>query len=97
VDTGASASAIDDNIVRQLGLIQTGRSRVHTPAGYVERDQFDVTVFFGSQAGEVKSFTIGVISTDLASEGFAAILGWDILIQCVLTCDGPASSFRLDY
>jgi hypothetical protein len=97
VDTGASASAIDSNIVRQLGLNQTGRSLVHTPAGYVERDQFDASVFFGSQAGDVKSFTIGVVSTDLASEGFAAIIGWDILIRCVLTCDGPAGSFRLDY
>jgi len=83
--------------VSQLSLIQTGRGLVHTPAGYVDRDEFDVSIFVGSQAGEVKNFTIGVISTDLASEGFGVLIGWNILIHCILNCDGPARSFRLDY
>ncbi len=97
VDTGASSSALDATVIQSLNLIQTGRTQVHTPSGYGERDQFDVSLFFGSVPGDVKSFTVSIISSDLASEGFLAILGWDILRHCILTCDGPKGTFRLDY
>jgi predicted aspartyl protease len=100
VDTGASCCALDRHVVSQLGLIQTGRTPIHSPttgAAYEERDQYDACIYFGSQPGEVKEFTVSVVATDLASEGFLAIIGWDVLKQCVLVCDGPNLSFRLDY
>jgi Retroviral aspartyl protease len=100
IDTGASGCVLDNHVVSQLGLIQTGMTQIHTPttgAAYEERNQYDVCVFFGSQTGEVKAFTVGVIATDLASEGFLAIIGWDILSHCTLVCDGPNQTFKLDY
>jgi hypothetical protein len=100
IDTGASCSAIDSTIVVGLGLIQTGRSLLHTPttgSAYVERDQYDVSLLLGSQPGEVKSFTVGALRSDFVSEGFEAVIGWDILKYCVLTCHGPSMTFRLTY
>jgi hypothetical protein len=100
IDTGASGSAIDPNIVSRLGLFTTGRTLVHTPSSgsnYVERDQYAVSLYLGSQPGETAGYTLSVIETPLASEGFIAIIGWDILSKCVLFCDGPQRTFRLDY
>jgi hypothetical protein len=51
----------------------------------------------GDPARSPASFTLGVIAPHLASEGFLAIVGWDILFLCVLTRDVPARSFRLDF
>ena len=100
VDTGASVSVLDVHIVTGLGLIQTGSTAIHSPTtgpGYEYRDQYDVAFFFGSAPGSVRSFTVSVIGTELASEGFSAIIGWDILGHCVLNCDGPNRRFTLAY
>jgi hypothetical protein len=100
VDTGASGCVLDFGIIARLGLIQTGRTKVHTSTtgpGYEERDQYDVSLFLGSLPGQVASFAVGVVGADLASEGFVAILGWDILFKCILTCNGPSKCFKLKY
>jgi hypothetical protein len=100
VDTGASSSVLDSTVITRLGLIQTGRPLVHTPttgSNYEEREQYDVSFFLGSLPEDIASFTVGAIRSDLASEGFLAILGWDILRSCILTCHGPSRTFRLKY
>jgi hypothetical protein len=100
LDTGASASAIDSGIVLRLGLFSTGRTKIHTPTSgsdYEERDQYALSLFLGSQPGETVAYIVSVIETSLASEGFDALIGWDILSKCVLHCDGPQGTFQLDY
>ncbi len=44
-----------------------------------------------------KAFNVGVIESHLASEGFLALIGWDILSHCILTSDGPAKRFSLEF
>jgi hypothetical protein len=37
------------------------------------------------------------IEADLASEGFLALIGRDILDHCIFTLNGPAGTFHLDF
>jgi hypothetical protein len=100
IDTGAASCVLDSGIISRLNLIQTGRTFIHTPStgtAYQEHEIYDASVFLGSLAGGVTSFNVEAVRSDLASEGFLAIIGWDILSKCVLLCDGPAGTFRLDY
>jgi len=100
VDTGASCCALDNEIIARLGLILTGRTKIHTSTtgpGYEERDQYAASLFLGTAPGLTASFTVSVVGADLASEGFLAIVGWDILNQCILSCNGPRKLFRLRY
>ena len=100
IDTGASSSALDEGIVGRLKLTPTGSVSVHTPSTgptHDTCDQYDVTVVLGENAPDPKTFTVGVLGSRFASEGFFALIGWDILSQCILTCDGPSRSFSLEY
>jgi predicted aspartyl protease len=100
IDTGASCSVLDRNVSTALGLAPTSTTLVHTPStgsNYAMRDVFDVSLTLGASKPDPATFTLGVIASDLASEGFLALIGWDVLAQCVLTCDGPASVFTLTF
>jgi hypothetical protein len=77
-----------------------GSVPVHTPstgANYAHLDQYDASIFIGTVVPNVKSYDVGALSTHLASEGFLAIIGWDILGTCIFRCDGPQKSFSLAY
>ncbi len=100
IDTGASDSAPDFGIIAHPGLIPTGRIKVRsstTGSQYEERDQYAVSLYIGTQRGETAEYTVSVVGAGLASEGFLAIIGWNVLERCVLLCDGPKKTFRLDY
>jgi hypothetical protein len=100
VDTGASSCVLDSGIISRLGLIQTGKTLVHTSTtgqNYEERDLYDASIFIGDSLQGFAMFTVGFVRSDLASEGFLAIIGWDILNRCILTCDGPSGTFTLTF
>jgi hypothetical protein len=100
LDTGASCSSIDPVVAKGLGLDPAGRVQVHTPTtgtDYEWRNQFDATVVLGEGTRFARAFTVGFLETDLASEGFLALVGWDILKGCVFTCNGPSGTFTLKY
>lgn len=100
LDTGATESALDFGLINHFGLTPTNRIKIHTPttgSEYEERDQYGISLYIGSQPGETAEYTISVIGAGLASEGFLAIIGWSVLERCVLLCDGPNKTFKLDY
>lgn len=100
LDTGASGCLVDHHIVNSLGLEPRGSVSVHTSStgsDFIAREQFDACLVVGATDPVRKSYVVPVIGTDLGSEGFSAIIGWDILMQCVLTCDGPSRQFTLSY
>jgi len=100
VDTGAESCVLDFSVVKALCLLPTGRTFVHTMTTgneYAEREQYDASYFLSEAGVATTQFNVSALGADLASEGFLAIIGWDILLKCVLTCDGPARTFRLDF
>ena len=93
IDTGASGSVLDRSMIAQLGLISKGTTSIHTPStgsAYETREIFDASVILGPDAPRPLVLTVAFIESDLASEGFLALIGWDVLEHCILTCDGPS-------
>ena len=104
VDTGASATCIDPSVLQSLGLTPTGSTMVNTPttgSTPVQIDQYDVSILVpGATAAHTPLIfnNIPVICTELlAAQGFHALIGRDILSQCLLTYNGDLGQFTLAY
>lgn len=102
VDTGASGTCVDPSVMTTLGLTPKGQVPMCTPStGTVPHiaDQYDVSIFIpcGSSPPLVRR-TLGVACVELlASQGFHALIGRDILRTCLLTYNGTIASFTLAY
>lgn len=101
LDTGASCTAIDSNVLRSLDLTPTGTVAIHTPSssGSGHRcDQYDVSiVLINAPDVHVMSFTIPVIECDLTAQGIEALIGRDLLDRCLLIYNGPVGVLSLSY
>ncbi len=93
IDTGASISAISPRIANTLGLVPTGKATIKSattgPASHT-CNLYDVALAFLQPGLQTHIFgvTIPVIELDLGSPGIDAILGRDLLRQCLCVYDG---------
>ena len=100
LDTGASISAVDPNVLAALGLTATGKAEIHTPSTQgvpVLYDTYDVCIgILAARAGDTHfvSDTIQVAASIL-SGGMQALIGTDVLAKCILTYNGAYSCFTL--
>jgi hypothetical protein len=101
LDTGASMSAIDRGIARELGLPTPGAATwfavtagEEQPVAPLRRAQLKV----GDDRRWWELELIEVPRLDDTVQGFRAValLGWDFLRLCRLTVDGPAGTFVLE-
>jgi hypothetical protein len=104
VDTGASCTCVDPNVVQQLGIPPTGRVQVHTPstrqATPHETNQFDVSIFIPGSTAQARPFTVPalpVIESELQHQGYSVLLGRDILSACLLVYEGQSGFFTLAF
>ncbi|NQU19863.1 MAG: hypothetical protein HQ567_01165 [Candidatus Nealsonbacteria bacterium] len=93
VDTGASGTAVDTSIIKQLGLTPTGMVSMHTPStkGTPEQvNQFDVAILIlmEDQHIHVADLVLPVIETELLHQGFGVLIGRDVLAKALLIYDG---------
>ena len=103
IDTGASGTCIDPMIFEALQLQPTGRTPVLTPStgtAPVDADTYDVGIFIPGTTGKI-GLAIpnmpAVASVLFLAQGFHALVGRDILKQCVLTYNGAIDLFTLAY
>jgi hypothetical protein len=83
-----------------LGLEPRDIISVHTPTtgpAYERRQSYDALFILGETLGEPLSKALQVIETDLASQGFFAIIGRDFLKECRFVYDGPSDTFTIHY
>ncbi len=103
VDTGASSTCVDPDLVSSLGLTATGAVMMETPstAGVpVSCPLYDVAVVIPSGRATDSHFVIGalpIMETQLKAQGIDGLLGRDVLSECVLISNGPASQMVLSY
>jgi len=101
LDTGASGTAIDPSVLTALGLTPTGTAQVLTPTtGATPHvvDQYDVAILIPAPNGAplFKQTLPVTASSLLAAQGFHALIGRDILGQCVFVYNG-SGFFTLSY
>jgi hypothetical protein len=103
VDTGASCTNIDPSVVTALGLVPTGTAQVLTPTTGnvpVTTDQYDIglAIYAATVQAPLMLPTVPVITAELLQpQGFHALIGRDILSQCVLVYNGSSGFFTLAF
>jgi hypothetical protein len=101
LDTGASGTAIDPSVLTTLGLTPTGTTLVSTPTtGATPQtvEQYDIGIVIPAPSGApLFGQTLPVIASELLlAQGFHALIGRDILSQCVFVYNG-SGFFTLAY
>jgi predicted aspartyl protease len=100
IDTGASGTAIDPSIIQGLGLQQTGSMPIHTPStGSVPHQVSTYDVCITIPFAGV-TFTLGalqVFESSLSVQGIQALIGRDVLSNCLFVYDGRANIFSIAF
>ncbi len=96
IDTGASISCVHEPVALALGLQPTGTMMLGGAAGSKEHNQYQVKASFpGSPLPDLE---LNVVGVNLEGQNNKiALVGMDILHQCVLIYNGPQGSFTLAF
>ncbi len=101
VDTGASCTCIDPSVAVDLGLDATGSTPMNTAstgASPVNAQQYDITLVIDHPDGFPLFLpTIPVAEMELSMLGIEALIGRDVLDECLLIYDGKSQTFTLGY
>jgi hypothetical protein len=101
IDTGASCTCVDPEVVQKLALTPSGTARMlsaSTGATPHVCNQFDIAIAIAMDTQvHVPSFVIPVIESNLKAHGFQVLLGRDVLDQGVMIYDGPRRSITLTF
>ncbi|HEV3270748.1 MAG TPA: aspartyl protease family protein [Candidatus Methylacidiphilales bacterium] len=104
LDTGAGVTAIDAQVLNQLGITPRGVMPCHTPStkdGAAHNLRvFDVGLGFIHIPNPPASLVfnpIPVVEAHLAHQGIQGLIGRDVLAKCLLTYNGQANTFSLAF
>ncbi len=89
VDTGASATCIQEGLLAPLGLLPTGSTPIHTPStggSPIHCDQYDVSISFPGMVPFTMTFpTVSVIECQPLTGTILGLLGRDILKHAAMS------------
>lgn len=100
IDTGASSTCVDPYIIQALSLTPSGSISIHTPStngAALNCNQYDISLVL---IHPKLSFTFGalpVIESNLISQGIQALLGRDVLKECLFIYDGASGLYTLTF
>lgn len=101
IDTGASCTSVDPTVLKTLGLVSTGTIPVHTPSTKSGQphtaNQYDISIILPHAKMSWQFHAVPIIESELSHQGIQALIGRDILKNCLLTYDGQAGTFALGF
>jgi predicted aspartyl protease len=100
VDTGASTTAIDPAVINGLQIQPTGSMSVLTPSTGATPHQantFDVSVTIPVAGVTFALGALQVFEAALNVQGIQALIGRDVLANCLFVYDGRAKIFSLAF
>lgn len=95
IDTGASGTLVQTDVLNRLGLESLGTVFLRTPTTTepVARSQYLVRVVLS----EGIAFEVEVVDAPLSGQGIQGLIGRDILDQLVFTYNGPKNQYTITY
>jgi hypothetical protein len=100
IDTGASATVIDESVLRQLGLAPTGTVQILTPSTRgvpITCMAYDIKAGIYHPAHSLVLGTFPVIAGDFTGQTISALIGRDVLRNCLFIYDGVALHFTIAF
>ena len=101
VDTGASCTCIDNNLMAGLGITPTGATNIQTPStngGAHVCNLYDVMLYIPNQSsGGHLIEAMPIVEAGLSSQGIDGLIGRDVLNGCTLIYNGTAQLLTLAY
>ena len=100
IDTGASGTCIDPACLTLLGLSPTGQTKILTPSTGTTHhlcNQFDISLTILHPDLSLVLRAVPVIESNLANQGFQALIGRDILAKCLFVYNGTEETFSLAF
>ena len=89
-DTGASMTCVDEGILVEMGLHPVRVQRVSTPSGDSELNCYPCRLSFpGCPLPDIDPSI--VVGAKLQKQGYAALIGRDLLRDMILIYDGPGA------
>lgn len=95
IDTGASHTAISQNVIRHLKLVPRGTVQVHTSHRKAEiRNEYDVSLKF-----DAKPYIeiLRVLEANLPDQHIDCLIGRDVLQFCVFIYNGRRKEIQLKF
>lgn len=97
VDTGASVTAVDEEILKALGLTPTNVMAVATPsAASVQQPLYGCEIAFPGTPLPTLPFN-EVVGCQLKGLGCIALIGRDVLRYCQLVYNGPEGFWTISF
>lgn len=101
IDTGASITAIDPAVLTALSLSPTGQTTIHTPSTTVGQPHpcstYDIHFTLSHPALSFYISALPVIQSSLHHQGIQALIGRDVLANCLFIYDGRAGLYILGF
>jgi len=94
IDTGASITAVDEEVVASLGIQPIGQMKLSTPSQSMPAWLYAVQLTCSGVAMPVLEL-LDVVGCSLQPQGFIALLGRNFLRKGVLVYDGPTGAFTI--
>lgn len=94
IDTGASCTAFENQIINQLKLIARDKQTVITPNMESEQYLYDIVISLG---GYEIGIPIQAFEIDLRKQPYDVLLGRDILKRCTFIYNGWNNSYDLHF
>lgn len=94
IDTGASITAVDEEVVATLGIQPIGQMKLSTPSRSMPAWLYAARLTCSEEAGPTME-VLDIVGCTLQPQGFIALLGRNFLRKVVLVYDGPRGVFKL--
>jgi len=105
IDTGASVTGVDENVLSQLGYPPIGVASLATPSGISQTGVYMVRLVIPSQRDphfppdmpRIVIDNIRAVAVKLGSQPYRVLLGRDVLSRLVMIYNGPGALITLSY
>ncbi len=101
IDSGASATCIDDEVAMRAGLPAVDTARMSSASGPSEVSVYAGKITLvqrGSTSSDVVAIqTLRALGVNINGQGIIALIGRDILNSCIMIYNGPEAQYTLAF